>query len=168
MTHPQVAATKGRNPLLSSLLWLAFIIYSFLLVKFVLVKNPDFFIRQLRHFNNQGTEGRPANFVPFRTILYYVTLQERAENGMENLGGNLVGFMPLGFFLPVLFPYFRRARRALAGVFGTSLFFELFQLLTGVGSFDVDDLLLNTLGGLLGFYLTVWIFGLRKRPGSRR
>ncbi len=37
--------------------------------------------------------------------------------------------------------------------FGLSLCVETFQILTRVGSFDVDDLLLNTLGGVLGYIL---------------
>ncbi len=36
---------------------------------------------------------------------------------------------------------------------GLSLGVEVFQLLTRVGSFDVDDLLLNTIGGILGYVL---------------
>ena len=37
--------------------------------------------------------------------------------------------------------------------FELSLFVELLQLITKVGSFDVDDLLLNTLGGMIGFLI---------------
>ena len=35
--------------------------------------------------------------------------------------------------------------------FGVSFFVECFQLVTRVGSFDVDDMLLNTLGGVIGY-----------------
>ncbi len=37
--------------------------------------------------------------------------------------------------------------------FGLSMCVEIFQILTKVGSFDVDDLLLNTMGGILGYIL---------------
>ena len=37
--------------------------------------------------------------------------------------------------------------------FGLSLCVEMIQFITQVGSFDVDDLILNTLGGLIGYYL---------------
>ena len=59
--------------------------------------------------------------------------------------------MPFGFFLPV---FSRRCHIFLNTVFYSfelSLFVELIQLVTKVGSFDVDDLILNTLGGALGF-----------------
>ena len=35
--------------------------------------------------------------------------------------------------------------------FWSELFVECFQLVTRVGSFDVDDMLLNTLGGVIGY-----------------
>lgn len=70
---------------------------------------------------------------------------------MMNIVGNVVAFMPFGYFVP------RLAKRKV-GFFATTLFsleFSLFveavQLVTKTGSFDVDDLLLNTLGGILGY-----------------
>ncbi len=45
--------------------------------------------------------------------------------------------------------------------FGLSLCVETFQLLTKVGSFDVDDLLLNTLGGVVGYM--IFVIGARIR-----
>ena len=43
---------------------------------------------------------------------------------------------------------------------GLSLGVEVFQLLTRVGSFDVDDLLLNTIGGILGYVLFLICMGI--------
>lgn len=68
-----------------------------------------------------------------------------------NLAGNVLCFVPFGAILPVLN---RPARNALVIAllsFEFSLLVECMQLIFRVGSFDVDDLLLNTLGGLLGF-----------------
>lgn len=79
-----------------------------------------------------------------------------------NIAGNVIGFMPYGFFLPVLSGYVRGGseKRILPGVVRIfilslllSLFVETVQLAYRVGSFDVDDLLLNTLGGVLGYIL---------------
>lgn len=65
------------------------------------------------------------------------------------LVGNVLMFVPLGFFLGLT------ARRAngktiLPMCLGASLCIELFQPIVGRG-FDVDDLICNTVGGLLGF-----------------
>ena len=60
------------------------------------------------------------------------------------LFGNVVIFVPFGFFMPMASKY-RSFFSTLFYSFGLSLCVETFQLLTKVGSFDVDDLLLNTL-----------------------
>ena len=51
-------------------------------------------------------------------------------------------------------------------VFCISLLFELFQLYTGIGVFDVDDLLLNTCGGMIGYLLYKIARRLMTEPGE--
>lgn len=68
-----------------------------------------------------------------------------------NFLGNIMMFMPLGFFPPLLWRRVTRKKAMLAGA-GFSLTVELCQLLTSRGT-DIDDLWLNALGVLLGFYL---------------
>lgn len=83
-----------------------------------------------------------------------------------NLAGNIVAFAPFGFFLPMLT---RVGRNLFSCVFVSALFsllVEAVQLVTKVGAFDVDDIFLNAIGGLLGylcFYL-IWrpLVGQRK------
>ncbi|WP_260440996.1 VanZ family protein [Parageobacillus thermoglucosidasius] len=45
----------------------------------------------------------------------------------------------------------------MAAACSLSLTYEMIQLLFGLGSFDVDDLILNTLGGILGYVPAKWI-----------
>ena len=73
------------------------------------------------------------------------------EYQYKNLGGNLLGFVPLGILLPLLFRRFNSLFSVTALVFVVSLSYELIQLCTGLGIFDVDDLILNTAGGVIGF-----------------
>ncbi len=70
-----------------------------------------------------------------------------------NLVGNVVVFIPFGVFLPRLFQKCRRFFVTTLFCFEFSLCIELIQLIWKVGSFDVDDILLNTLGGILGYLL---------------
>ena len=77
-----------------------------------------------------------------------------------NLFGNVVIFVPFGFFMPMASKY-RSFFSTLFYSFGLSLCVETFQLLTKVGSFDVDDLLLNTLGGVVGYI--IFVIGARIR-----
>ena len=71
---------------------------------------------------------------------------------ITNLLGNVLIFLPLGFFLPMASKY-RSLFSTLYASFVLSLCVELFQFVTKVGSFDVDDLLLNTIGGIAGHIL---------------
>ena len=72
---------------------------------------------------------------------------------LANIAGNVVAFMPFGFCLPLIADHRIKFFGCMLYTFGLSLAIELIQLVSKVGSFDVDDLMLNTLGGVLG-YLT--------------
>lgn len=67
------------------------------------------------------------------------------------LAGNLVMFLPFGFFPALLFRGFGWRRALLTG-FCVTAFIELSQLFVG-RTFDIDDLMLNTLGAFCGFLL---------------
>ena len=92
-----------------------------------------------------------ANFIPFFTIKLYLNTRLRAEYSFENLIGNIVLFIPLGILLPLLFKGTRALWKILIISFLVSLAFEVIQLITVLGSFDVDDILLNTTGGVIGY-----------------
>ena len=84
-----------------------------------------------------------------------------------NLFGNVIIFIPFGFFLPMASKY-RRCFDTLFWSFGLSLCVEIFQLLTKVGSFDVDDILLNTIGGVAGHIIFVICVAIRRRHVRKR
>ena len=85
-----------------------------------------------------------------------------------NVIGNIVVFVPLGIFLPKLFLRCRKLLAVLVISLEVSLAVELVQLLTKVGSFDVDDLLLNTVGGVLGYLIYMTVSGARRLFGKGR
>lgn len=85
------------------------------------------------------------------------------EVTIVNLLGNIVCFMPFGFLLPTI-----SRKRVFKNVISVTLlammfsvFIETAQLVTKVGAFDVDDIFLNTIGGLAG-YIVVKLTRLRK------
>jgi glycopeptide antibiotics resistance protein len=104
-----------------------------------------------------------ANTVPFRTIkMYYKGYKHNNANASYNLLGNLLGFIPLGILLPLALPFFRRWWAFLPAALLVPLGFETLQLITGLGIFDVDDLLLNTAGAVAGYILlqlALWFGG---------
>lgn len=69
-----------------------------------------------------------------------------------NFVGNIVIFIPIGFFLPLLWKRFDRAWRAIGMGFLLTLAIEILQL-PQMRSSDVDDLWLNTLGASMGYIL---------------
>lgn len=87
------------------------------------------------------------------------------QSVITNLLGNIVAFAPFGFFLPMLC----RAGKNVFGCVALSALFSLavetVQLFTRVGAFDVDDILLNAIGGLAGFlcYYLIWLPFTKKR-----
>ncbi len=101
----------------------------------------------------QGLEEYHYNLVPFREIGRYLRYPDVLGTYavVTNLAGNIIGFLPFGAILPVLKRNLRSFGRILLLSFELSGMIEVAQLLTRVGSFDVDDIILNTLGGVLGY-----------------
>ena len=112
------------------------------------------------------------NLVPFRTVgillnaarVYWQQYQSAyyIRFAIINLGGNVLLFLPLGIFLPMLWQKQRKFWRFLLTVVGMVCAVEVLQLVLALGSLDVDDLLLNTIGAMLGF--AVWKICHRTAP----
>src|SRR5699024_2144454 len=100
------------------------------------------------------------NFIPFKTIFYYLFSATDMSFSVRvaNLAGNVIGFIPFGFLVPILSKRFLNLKIITLATFCLSLAFELTQLIFRFGSFDVDDLILNTLGGVLGYFVISLIF----------
>ena len=82
------------------------------------------------------------------------------RNVILNLAGNVVGFMPFGLLLPVFLRNARSFWKVTLLSFEISALVEFSQLIFHVGCFDVDDMILNTLGGFLGYLLFAVVYRL--------
>lgn len=100
------------------------------------------------------------NLVLFREIKRFYRYREilGMKSVMINLAGNIVAFMPFGFFLPILWPRSGKFLYVTFWSFSFSLVVETIQLVYKVGTFDVDDLFLNTLGGIFGYMMMRLLF----------
>lgn len=94
-----------------------------------------------------------ANFVPLVKTIHMIRYINPYV--VVNILGNLVLLAPLGIFLPALSARYRRWRVILATGFLVTLGIELSQYFLAVRVFDIDDLLLNTLGVGIGYALFV-------------
>jgi len=120
--------------------------------------------------SNGWTEGLPyqtqlqqnTNLIPFYTIRNYLYVLQHTGNqklfvhSFINLGGNVLLFIPAGWLLPKLWPHLRKFFRFFALCAGVIFLIEVVQLFTLLGSFDVDDVILNLFGMTVGHILYRW------------
>lgn len=125
-----------------------FVLYVTVIVYFLLLS--DIYGRR------QGYTDYRYNLIPFREILRFIRsiMNHGSIHFMDvfvNLIGNVVAFIPFG----ALIRWVRNKKTnfgiAVLYTFLFSLSIEGVQLITRVGVFDVDDLILNTCGGAIGY-----------------
>ena len=103
--------------------------------------------------------GAAHNFVPFQTITHFAAVARHADSAYLvrfaaiNLVGNVAMFIPLGVFLPCLWPGLRTFWRFLLAAGLVIAAIEAVQLIARLGVCDIDDWILNMLGVSLGFAL---------------
>ena len=111
------------------------------------------------------------NLVLFQEIKRFWTYREQLGNWAvaANLLGNVVGFIPLGLIPPVVSSNARGFFFITFSGFSLSLCVETAQLITKLGCFDVDDLVMNTLGTAIGYFVfAVCHFIYKKKVKARR
>lgn len=104
------------------------------------------------------------NLIPFRTIKNY----RKYASGLSlwaNLWGNVLLFIPYGFGLPFFWKKYSKAKKVVWTLFLSCFIIEFVQFFVG-RSVDIDDVLLNMVGGVLGFF--AWSYLKKKKPSIRR
>ncbi len=128
-----------RERIKTVFLYGVFICYILLLIKIL-------FLSRISHL-----EHRSINLIPFYSIMEYISGSSANIKAFafSNVVGNIVIFIPLGTYLS-LFKNDKRVITNLLFIFIVSLFVEIIQGLLGIGASDIDDIILNCLGGLIG------------------
>lgn len=102
-----------------------------------------------------------TNLVPFREMFRYPI---GSTNFYRQVVGNIILFMPFGFFA-TYYTKINKIRNITFMTFLVSLTIEIVQKFIG-RSFDIDDIILNVLGGIAGFLIYVALDAIRKKlPG---
>lgn len=128
-----VIINKKKFVLYKDLFFLMFILYMFLL--FELVTSTDF-------------ESYSNNFIPFKEIMRY---NYTSKLFYKNVLGNVLLFVPFGYFVNKVL----KNKQVLIAIFTTlitSLSIEIIQMNIG-RSFDIDDIMLNLIGGVIGYLI---------------
>ena len=125
------------------LLLLLFVAY--ILMLFDLVTSRDVYL--------SGT-----NLVPFKEILRYSI---GSENFNRQVIGNIILFIPLGFF----FKYYTRIKKiGSITIIAALISFTIETVQKYIGrSFDIDDIILNVVGGIIGFLIYVGLDAIKKK-----
>lgn len=110
------------------------------------------------------------NLILFREIRRFIKYRHLLGMGavLINVVGNVAVFIPLGWSVPFLYQRVKSFWQILILSFGISLLAETMQLILKVGCFDVDDLLLNTLGGCMGYGIYLICRWWRTGNGKKR
>ena len=136
-----------------------FVFYMYAVFRIILFKfrwrDMTFLVHQLQ-WNLRNPEllmyqWQRGNFTPFQTIIINIHSLS-GWHDLSNFVGNIAAFIPFGMFLVLLSKNKGMSfKGALALSFSLSLCLECLQIVFSLGIFDVDDLILNTSGGLLGY-----------------
>jgi glycopeptide antibiotics resistance protein len=144
-----------------SLLWVLFVFYCLILIDVLFISRP---VRP--HLSYPDYFKEYTNFIPFRTVGAFVqgfwndlqcllTGEPVLGRGWAyyviNLIGNFALFLPMGMALPFLIKKLDRFWKVTLVIFGLIVLVELMQGVLRVGSIDIDDLIFNLCGGMLGY-----------------
>ena len=133
--------------------------YSAILIKFVVFKSiPTFRIGHVR-FKFAHPHTGSANLVPLKTLIPQLMGEGNRLTDIVNLAGNIIPFIPIGLLAPIVFRFLSWQKAVLLGVV-IGLSFEIMEIVFCVGIFDVDDVILNTLGVIIGYGAFVMLTGL--------
>lgn len=102
--------------------------------------------------------------VPFETINEYSTkviLWDKTE-AFKNVFGNIILFIPYGF-LGILYPQLNKFTLLIFTFFILINIIEFSQFYFKKGMADIDDVILNTLGTVLGFFIYKKFFFIKDR-----
>ncbi|PIC84907.1 hypothetical protein CSV72_16415 [Sporosarcina sp. P20a] len=129
-------------------------IYIVLVINFVVVKfngNINHTINTvLMNIMRRAEGGSNYNLIPFQTVRMYLTDLSFGV-AFLNILGNIIPFIPMGFLIPKAFSSQRRMIKTMFTCFLLILSIECIQFFAYLGSFDVDDIILNTISCFLGF-----------------
>ena len=132
-----------------------FTIYFLLFLLFIILKFDGSFNTLINThnniINNRDNGILNINLVPFRTIFIYL---RNLPSGFAvyNLFGNIIPFIPLGYFISL---YFNKSMFIkIIFIFSFILFLiEFIQFIFLIGFFDIDDFILNFIGLIIGYII---------------
>lgn len=136
-----------RKQIIINVLKVVFIVYIGSLAYFLFFSE--------RYGRDIGLSEYRYNLRLFSELKRFITYRKKLgiESFIVNIFGNIFAFTPFGILLPIISPDNRKFLNVMLLTLQFSFTIELLQLVFKVGIFDVDDLFMNTLGGVLGYLI---------------
>lgn len=138
-----MAKTQKKDYILNSLFYFTLILYIVLLFTTIIFKTLD---SPLDLINGSYIHHRKVNLDPYIWDIYMTDYLNKI-----NILGNVILFIPLSIFYRSLNS--KNSGKFFKCIFLSlilSIFFEIFQFVFEIGVTDVNDIILNTLGGIIG------------------
>lgn len=102
---------------------------------------------------NEGIIHKEFNLIPFKSIIELLKSRFGLSFALYNIVGNFLMLTPLSILLPLISDKYKKIKRFLCMVLIISLSIEAIQVLIKLGSFDIDDVILNVGGAVIIFLL---------------
>ncbi|QPA57136.1 VanZ family protein [Lysinibacillus sphaericus] len=109
------------------------------------------FVLELTVIGRGTSHYMQMNLQPFSG--YIDAWKKYSLRDLQNCLFNILMFVPLGMFLPLLMAKCKEFKWLLLVVVGATASIETYQTLSGAGIFELDDLINNSLGGIIGYQL---------------
>jgi len=120
--------------------WFILLFYIFLLIDTVFISRESL---------------RSVNLIPLKTINQFIAVDNRFGNGLVvnvNIWGNILMFVPAGIYV-ILHNKNKSILINLFLIFLLSLGIEIIQYIFSIGATDIDDIILNVVGGFIGLLI---------------
>lgn len=127
-------------------------VFLFMPNSYIVGSNATDYFDMAGNFKNILSSSK-INLIPFRTIKNYI-LYASPAHVVLNILGNTFLFIPFGYLIAKIYPQFQKAKNICLILSMSILSIEIIQLTVG-RTLDIDDFLLNFLGGLLGYLLSL-------------
>lgn len=146
-------------------IWTGFCLYSFVLLWHLLFirlidriinfgdRNIYFWYQESDSFFNLEVWKLNSNIIPFHNTFGYIMGSDRFNLDiiLHNTVGNILIFVPLGVLLPILSKKYSTFSKVFVSGFKITFTIEILQFFLQIGQFDIDDIILNTLGTIIGY-----------------
>ncbi len=145
--------TDKKETILKTVCYIIFMLYLMCLTKIILFKYSSSIDVIENIFKGELNGFRSINIIPLNSIIDFIKIISEGyfTRGFNNIIGNIFVFVPLGYFLTMLFKKTKKLRYTILFSLIFSLIYESLQYFLYLGSADIDDIILNLLGAIIGF-----------------